>query len=152
MGLRNKWDSYKLYDDVSIFKKTFSIDLGKGQTITERVCPMTIMVDTWDNWGEPSTITADVWGLRILVAVSATPTGGDATVLRLEPNTNAATLNSVFDVPVGGGGDLNYLFTLNPTGISAWSTDGTPTIGSGGWLKIKVGTEDKWIQLYAVAP
>jgi len=127
-------------------------DLGEGGAIDDIVCPLTIMADTWDNWGDPSAINSDLYGLRILVAAGATP-GGNSSILRLEPNTNAATLTSAFEVPVGGGGDLEYFFTLNPaTGIAAWSGDGTPTIGAGGWLKVRVGGNIRWIQLYAVAP
>lgn len=143
MGTRDEWDSYRLYDDVSIFNKTFSIDLGQGQTITDIVCPLTIQVDSFANWDEPSTISSDLYGLRILVAAGATP-AGNSSILRLEPNTNAATINSAFEVPVGGGGDLNYFFTLNPaTGISAWGDT---------WLKIKVGGADKWITLSSTQP
>ena len=151
MGVRDKWDSYRLYDDVSIFKKTFSMDLGQGQAITDIVCPLTIMTDTWDNWDDPSSIASDVWGLRVLVAVGDTP-GGNSTVLRLEPNTNGITLVSAIEIPVGGGGDLTYLLTCNPAATSAWDAGGVPTIGGGGWLRVRLGGNDRWIQLYAIAP
>jgi len=123
-------------------------DLGEGGAIDDTVCPLTIMADTWDNWGDPSAINSDLYGLRILVAAGATP-AGSSTILRLEPNVNAGvTIASAICIPQNGPDRLSYLLDLAPPTADAWAyTSGTHT-GENGFLKVRLGTHDRWIQLY----
>jgi len=132
-------------------------DLGEGGAITDIVCPLTIMADSWDNWADPSTVASDVYGLRIVVAVGHTP-GGSSAILRLEPNLGGGanqatqvTLDSAISIPVGGTpiGNLSSLLNVNPaTGIDAWEPTGTLTEGVGGWFKVMIATHERYIQLY----
>ena len=133
-------------------------DLGEDNTYTSRICPLTVKVDETSNWyptGDPSQVNADVYAAWFVVQLGLEPspvTG--STILRLESNTKGITLQSFFACIVSGvpQGDFNYFCILHPaTNVAAWSASGTVT-GEDGWIRIRVATEDKYIQLFNSPP
>ncbi len=137
-------------------KHVLACDLGEDQTITDMVCPLKVQVDETSNWyptGDPSQVNADLWAAWFVVQVGLEPTGS-TTILRIESNTKGITLNTCVDFLVSGvpEGDFRYLFGFGPSKTTAWDIVGTPTVGSGGWIKLDFGGSDRWIQLYSTAP
>lgn len=95
------------------------------------------------------TIASDFYSLYVYAAPSAVPSGSSA-VVRLENNATTDNRLNTFIEFVGGKG--NYAMTFGPLATqTAWAYTGTPGTPSG-WLKIKVGSDDRWVQLYSVAP
>lgn len=131
-------------------------DLGKDGAITETVCTLKVRVDKGSNWwpdDHASTIDGDCFGIWVLYQIGETPTG-ESGLLRLEPNTKGITVYSAINIPVGGvpQGDLSYLFNLNPsTNVAAWD-GGAGCSTEAGYLKIKLGAEDRYVQLYKTSP
>lgn len=139
-----------LYD---IGKQKIAVDLGKDRTLSTRINPLLVQVDESSNWypdDHSSLIGADMYGAWILVQVGKKPSGS-STMLRLEENTKSdVILDSAFDVIASG--DLSYLFKLHPgPGKSAWGLTGACT-NEGGFIKIRVGNDDKYIQLWQTPP
>ena len=152
MGIRDEWNSYELYDGESVLSKTFSVNLGQDQTITERVCPLLVKVDETSNWyptGTPSQVNSDLYAAWFIVNVGLEPTGS-TTILRLESNTKGITLNSFFDCLCSGvpAGNMDFWFKGNPaTGVDAWSVGGGCST-DGGMLKVKIGNAERYIALF----
>jgi len=95
------------------------------------------------------TITGDWYGAYIYSAAGAAPSGSNG-VLRLEANPTADDRNEAWIHFVGGYGQ--YAMAFGPLATqTAWAYTGTPTTIAG-WLKVKVGTNDRWIALYSGAP
>lgn len=131
-------------------------DLGDDLIITSGVCPFTVKVDETSNWyptGDPSQVNADLYAGWFIVQVGLTPTGS-TTILRLESNTKGIALNSFVDFVCSGvpQGNFDYLFKCHPaTNVDAWSGSGTVT-NEGGFLKIAMAADDRYIQLYSTPP
>ena len=130
-------------------------DLGEDQTITDMVYPLKVQVDETSNWyptGDPSQVNNDLYAGWFIVQVGLQPTS--SSILRLESNTKGITLDSCIAFVCSGvpQGNFTDLFVLHPaTNVDAWSASGTVT-GEDGWIKIKVATEDKYIQLFSSPP
>ena len=61
------------------------------------------------------------------------------------------TMNSMMHWFLGAGSDADYYMQLSPQARTAWSYTGNPSVQQG-WLKIQVGSFDRWIALQSVAP
>ncbi len=139
-----------------IVKQRIQIDLGQDKTLVGRVNPLFVEVDDTSNWypvDHASTIDGDMFVGWLMANVGEEPTG-TSTILRLESNTKGITLNSFFDTIMSGvpQGNMDYFFTANPaTGVDAWSRSGTVT-NVAGYLKIKIGNDDRYIMLYSTPP
>lgn len=139
-----------------IVEQVIAIDLGQDKTLVGRVCPLIVKVDDYGNWypdDHASTIDGDMYAGWLLVQVGEEP-AGSSTILRLEASTKGITLNSVFDAVCAGlpQGNFDYMFKCHPaTGVDAWAAGGTVT-DVAGYLKIKVGDADRYIQLYGTPP
>jgi len=133
-----------------------SQDLGMDLTISDRVNPLRVSVDSTSNWypdDHASTIDNDMYAGWFIVNIGEEPTGS-STILRLESNTKGITLNSVFDAIASGvpQGNFDYLFKMHPaTGVDAWDGSGTVT-NEMGYIKVTVGPQDRYIQLYGTPP
>ncbi|GAI32442.1 unnamed protein product [marine sediment metagenome] len=128
----------------------FLADLGEGgDPITDIVCPLTIRVDDWLNWDDPTTPASDVYGLLVCVQVGVTPEGNSA-VLRLEPNMqDGVTLVSGIQIAQNGPDRLSYFLDIAPPTADAWKYISASCTGENGWLKVRMGgVHDRYIMLY----
>lgn len=95
-----------------------------------------------------TTISSDYYAIYAYMAAGATPAGASA-VIRAEHNAAAARCNRGFLWCVG---DASYAFGFGPNDIqTAYSHSGSPS-NQAGWLKVLVGSSDRWILLYDTAP
>lgn len=95
-------------------------------------------------------ITGDFFGAYIYTAPGAAASGSSG-VMRLEANVTNDNRNKAWVHFVGGKGEVAFDFGPLAT-QTAWGYMGTPTKGVGGWIKVKVATFDRYIQLYDQAP
>lgn len=68
---------------------------------------------------------------------------------RFEQNS-AATLDRVFEIGCGGGGDISNIFHFTSNKETAWDKAGDKTGGgASGWFKVDIAGNTRYIQLYA---
>ncbi len=97
---------------------------------------------------DPSTPSADVYGLHVLMQPGVTPEGSSA-ILRLEPNMpNGVVLESAIQVPMNASDRLEFLFALSPPTADAWAYQSGTHTGENGFIKVGMGTHTRYIQLY----
>lgn len=95
------------------------------------------------------TVTGDWYSLYVYSAPSCTASGSIAAV-RIEQNATTDARAGDFIHFVGG--KSTFLFTCGPLATqTAWATSATSSTGAG-WLKIKVGSATRYINLYSDTP
>lgn len=94
-----------------------------------------------------NSVTGDWYGAYIYSAPGAAPSGSNG-VLRLESNVSADNRNEAWIHFVGGKG--SYAMAFGPLATqTAWAYTGDITGTAAGWILVKVGTNDRKIQLYS---
>lgn len=93
-----------------------------------------------------TSIAGDWYGLYVYSAPGEAP-GSSSYVLRLEHNSAVTT--DGFITFINGSTSPSFLFDCGPNATdTAWAYTGTKTGSETGWLKVQVGTNTRYIQLW----
>jgi hypothetical protein len=91
--------------------------------------------------------SATVYGLHIANSISKAPSS--YSFIRMSED-GTVTVNAVFLITKAPAAQINYLLEVTG-GSNMWEAVGIPS-GNGGWLKIRVPGQDRYIPLYTTPP